>query len=194
MPRFVISLHDALVREVVFRSGRTTMGRRPYNDVVLEHPTASGEHAVLQVHDDGSVSIEDLGSTNGTYVNGVRVQKQVLSANDIVELGRYQLEYFEDDGTSESDAIRQRGQARLRIVNGDATGREMMLTKPVVTFGKPGVGVASVTRKRKGYQLAWVSGDLVPEVNGVSVADGPILLCHRDQITIGETQLEYLDE
>ena len=193
MPRFVISLNDAVVREIVLEHGRTSMGRRPYNNIVLEHPTTSGEHAAVQVDDD-SVTIEDLGSTNGTYVNGVRVQRQKLAANDIVELGKYQLEYFEDDGLPATAPARGHERARLRIVNGDAQGRELLLNKPVVTLGKPGVSVVSITRKRQGYQLALVIGDLIPEVNGVSVADGPILLCNRDRIVIGETQLEYLDE
>ena len=193
MPRLVISLNDAMVKDVVLGLGRTTIGRRPYNDVVLEHPTASGEHAVVQV-ESGGVFIEDLGSTNGTYVNGVRIQRQAISSNDIIEIGKYEAQYFDDGPTAPARGVGSEHAARMRVLNGDVQQGELQLTKPVVTLGKRGGTVISLTRKRQGYQLAWVEGELVPEVNGVSVADGPILLCHGDQITIGPTQMIYEDE
>lgn len=193
MPRLVISLNDAMVREVVLSPGRTTIGRRPYNDVVLEHPTASGEHAVVQV-DGAHVFIEDLGSTNGTYVNGVRVQRHQLVSNDVIEIGKYGAQYFEDDPDPAQGRTTGGRSARLRVLNGEARNRELPLTKPIITLGKRGGSVVSITRKRHGYQLDCVEGDLIPEVNGVSVADGPILLCHGDQITIGPTQMIYEDE
>ena len=192
MPRLVISLNDAMVKDLALGPGRTTIGRRPYNDVVLEHPTASGEHAVVQVEDEG-VFIEDLGSTNGTYVNGVRVQRQLMSSNDIIEIGKYEAQYFEDEPAALAERATGERTARLRVLNGEVKNRELQLTKPVITLGKRGGTVISITRKRQGYQLAWVEGELVPEVNGVSVADGPILLCHGDQITVGPTQMVYED-
>lgn len=192
MPRLVISLNDAMVKDVSLGPGRTTIGRRPYNDVVLEHPTASGEHAVVQV-EDGGVFIEDLGSTNGTYVNGVRVQRQAMSSNDIIEIGKYEAQYFEDESATLAERATGERAARLRVLNGDVKDRELQLTKPVITLGKRGGTVISITRKRQGYQLAWVEGELMPEVNGVSVAGGPILLCHGDQITVGPTHLVYED-
>lgn len=193
MARLVISLNDAMVKDVALSPGRTTIGRRPYNDVVLEHPTASGEHAVVQVVD-GGVFIEDLGSTNGTYVNGVRIQRQAVSSHDIIEIGKYEAQYFDEDAAGSAERPVGGRAARLRVLNGDIKGHELQLTKPVITLGKRGGTVVSITRRRQGYQLAWVEGELVPEVNGVSVAGGPILLCHGDQITIGPTHMVYEDE
>ncbi|MCK9515777.1 MAG: FHA domain-containing protein [Ottowia sp.] len=193
MPRLVISLNAAMVKEVALGPGRTTIGRRPYNDIVLEHPTASGEHAVVQVAE-GRIVIEDLGSTNGTYVNGVRIQRQEVVSNDIIEIGKYEAQYFDDDPVAPAEHAAGGRPARLRVLSGDAKNRTLQLTKPVITLGKRGGSVVSITRKRQGYQLAWVEGDLIPEVNGVSVADGPILLCHGDQVNIGSTQMIYEEE
>ena len=77
--------------------GRTslTIGRGPDNDVHIDHPTVSRKHArIIQGGRDGVYSIEDLGSTNGTFVNGERVvQTRVLKLDDIIHIGPYKLTY-----------------------------------------------------------------------------------------------------
>src|SRR5438067_20099 len=73
-------------------SGAHTVGRHPEADVVLDASTVSARHAQLQVGDDGTVTVEDLGSTNGTRVNGQFVRApQVLTADAIVQVGAVQL-------------------------------------------------------------------------------------------------------
>ena len=67
MPTLVISIDGAVIKEVQLTKERTTLGRRPYNDIVIENLAVSGEHAVI-ILADGKVSIEDLRSTNGTFV------------------------------------------------------------------------------------------------------------------------------
>lgn len=55
---------------------RTSLGRRPYNDVVIDNPFAiSGEHAAVHLHGE-EVEIEDLGNTNGTFLNGQPIKRQ----------------------------------------------------------------------------------------------------------------------
>ena len=72
MPKMIISLDGAAIKEVQLTKERTTLGRRLYNDIVIKHLAVSGEHAVLQMVGQ-DVYIEDLSSTNGTYVNGKTV-------------------------------------------------------------------------------------------------------------------------
>jgi pSer/pThr/pTyr-binding forkhead associated (FHA) protein len=74
---------------------RTTLGRRPYNDIVIDNLAVSGEHAVLQMTGN-EVYLEDLNSTNGTYVNGKAVKKQLLQNNDTVEIGKYKIKYINE--------------------------------------------------------------------------------------------------
>jgi len=88
MPTLVISIDGAVIKEVQLTKERTTLGRRPYNDIVIENLAVSGEHAVLTISG-GKVSIEDLRSTNGTYVNGRAIQKQGLLNGDLLDIGRY---------------------------------------------------------------------------------------------------------
>jgi pSer/pThr/pTyr-binding forkhead associated (FHA) protein len=88
MPKMIVSIDGVVIKEVQLTKDRTTLGRRPYNDIVIDNLAVSGEHAVLQMAG-AEVHLEDLNSTNGTYVNGKAVKKQLLQNNDTVEIGKY---------------------------------------------------------------------------------------------------------
>ena len=77
MPKMIVSIDGVVIKEVSLVKDRTTLGRRPYNDIVIDNLAISGEHAVLHMID-GSVYLEDLNSTNGTFVNGRPTRRQVL--------------------------------------------------------------------------------------------------------------------
>jgi pSer/pThr/pTyr-binding forkhead associated (FHA) protein len=75
MGKLVVALDGVVIKEVQLTKEKTTLGRRPYNDIVIDNLAVSGEHAVLQrVGTD--VFIDDLNSTNGTYINGKAIKKQ----------------------------------------------------------------------------------------------------------------------
>ena len=93
MPNLVISIDGAVIKEVTLSKERTTLGRRPYNDIVIENLAVSGEHAVLTMRD-GKVTIEDLRSTNGTFVNGRAIQKHELLHGDLLDIGRYKIRFL----------------------------------------------------------------------------------------------------
>ena len=97
MGKLVVSLDGVVIKEVQITKDKTTLGRRPYNDIVIDNLAVSGEHAVMLAvgHD---VFIEDLNSTNGTYINGKAVKKQLMQHNDTVEIGKYKIKYLIDDG------------------------------------------------------------------------------------------------
>ena len=87
MPKMIVSIDGVVIKEVQLTKDRTTLGRRPYNDIVIDNLAVSGEHAVLQMSGN-EVIIEDLNSTNGTYVNGKAAKKQALRNGDSVEVGK----------------------------------------------------------------------------------------------------------
>ena len=68
MPKMIVSIDEVVIKEVQLTKDRTTLGRRPYNDIVIDNLAVSGEHAVIQMAGE-QVFLEDLNSTNGTYVN-----------------------------------------------------------------------------------------------------------------------------
>ncbi len=98
MGKLIVSLEGVVIKDVQLTKDKTTLGRRPYNDIVIDNLAVSGEHAVLQMAG-ADVFIEDLNSTNGTYINGKAVKKQLLNHNDTVEIGKYKIKYLLDDGT-----------------------------------------------------------------------------------------------
>jgi pSer/pThr/pTyr-binding forkhead associated (FHA) protein len=95
MPKMIVSIDGVVIKEVQLTKDRTTLGRRPYNDIVIDNLAVSGEHAVLQMTGN-EVYLEDLNSTNGTYVNGKAVKKQLLANNDTVEIGKYKIKFINE--------------------------------------------------------------------------------------------------
>ena len=95
MPKMIVSIDGVVIKEVQLTKDRTTLGRRPYNDIVIDNLAVSGEHAVLQMTGN-DVHLEDLNSTNGTYVNGRAARKQLLQNGDIVEVGKYKIRFVNE--------------------------------------------------------------------------------------------------
>jgi pSer/pThr/pTyr-binding forkhead associated (FHA) protein len=104
MPRLVLSLDGVVLREVNLTKDRTTIGRRSHNDVVIDNLAVSGEHAVM-VMSGNDVYLEDLGSTNGTTVNGQPIKKHLLQNGDTVEVGKYRLKYVTDGASGEDASV-----------------------------------------------------------------------------------------
>ena len=96
MGKLVVFLPDGTTRDVLLDKERVTIGRRADNDVCLPYPAVSGEHAqVLTILADSF--LEDLGSTNGTLVNGRAIAKHVLNDHDQIDIGRQRLTYLSND-------------------------------------------------------------------------------------------------
>ena len=223
MGKLVVSLDGVVIKEVQLTKDKTTLGRRPYNDIVIDNLAVSGEHAVLQMVGQ-DVFIEDLNSTNGTYINGKAVKKQLLAHNDTVEVGKYKIKFMVDDGTDYEKTMIMKpgamssgsgasytssgrtssfgalsggpsgnvGPATIRVMNGAAAGREVILTKVVTTVGKPGVQVASITKRPTGYVLAHVEGALRPTVNNTPLAGETVGLKNGDVIELAGTQMQFV--
>ena len=95
MPSLIISIEGTVVKEIALTKQRTTLGRRPHNDIVMENLAVSGEHAALILEGD-AVTLEDLNSTNGTFINGFPVKRQVLAEKDLIQIGKYKIRYEQD--------------------------------------------------------------------------------------------------
>jgi pSer/pThr/pTyr-binding forkhead associated (FHA) protein len=102
MPKMIVSIDEVVIKEVQLTKDRTTLGRRPYNDIVIDNLAVSGEHAVLQMTG-GEVLIEDLNSTNGTYLNGKAIKKQQLQNGDSIEIGKYKIKFVGDNASNDFD-------------------------------------------------------------------------------------------
>ena len=95
MAKLILSMDNLVLKEIPLNKERTTIGRKPHNDIQIDNLAISGEHAVVITILNDSF-LEDMGSTNGTYVNGQPVKKHFLQNGDTVELGKYRLKYVND--------------------------------------------------------------------------------------------------
>lgn len=207
MPKMIVSIDGVVIKEVQLTKDRTTLGRRPYNDIVIDNLAVSGEHAVMQMSG-MDVFLEDLNSTNGTYVNGKAIKKQQLQNGDAVEIGKYKIK-FVHEGASETyekttvinaGSVVEAGEsqgaplgnAAIKVMSGTAAGREVPLVKVVTTIGKPGVAVAAITRRPHGYVMALVEGTQKPTINGSPIGTDAVNLHHGDLLELAGTQMQFV--
>jgi hypothetical protein len=235
MAKLILSMDGLVLKEIPLTKERTTIGRKPHNDIQIDNLAVSGEHAVIVTIMNDSF-LEDLGSTNGTLVNGNQVKKHFLQNNDIVELGKYKLKYVAEGGQQVSaaaadfektmvlrpaamkaaaqQAAQQSSAApaavapaaaapaaaparaaqplgAIQILSGGNAGKELELSKPLTTLGKPGVQVAVLTRRPQGYFITHVEGANPPTVNGQGIGTAPHSLKDHDLIELAGVKMEF---
>ena len=209
MPKITVMMDGALVNEITLTNEKTTLGRRPYNDVVLDNLTVSGEHAVLHMVG-GRVTEEDLHSTNGTYLGGKAVKREDLRSGDVLEMGKYRIKFESAPaGEAYDKAMLYKPAAAtpiapattppsselhgsIKVLTGPAAGREMAITKVVTTIGKPGVSVAAITQRRHNFFAHHVEGNDRMTINGETVSEEPCVLHHGDRIMLAGTEMQFL--
>src|SRR5690349_10859884 len=263
MAKLILSMDGLVLKEIPLTKERTTLGRKPHNDIQIDNLAVSGEHAVIVTILNDSF-LEDLGSTNGTVVNGNPIKKHFLQNNDVSELGKYKLKFvgeaappatgekadFEKTmvlrpsamkaaaaaapGGGAQAAVAQRQAAvqaaaasaqaagiadkeppkpapapaaapsaapkpapggqplgAIQLLSGGNAGKELELTKPLTTLGKPGVQVAVLTRRPQGYFITHVEGDKRPTVNGAEIGAAPHSLKDHDVIELAGVKMEF---
>jgi hypothetical protein len=204
MSKIISSLNGVVVKEWDLTQDRTTLGRRSLNDLVLDSRSVSGEHAVL-VRSARGCLVEDLNSTNGVFVNGVRVQKMALKNGDILDIGQFKLTYVHEEVESDFDktmvyrsppVVPKKtevvGKAVVRVLSGAAAGREVALVKPVSAFGKPGVAMASIVRRPHGFTVAMVEGIEPPTLNAVALGEAPQTLKDGDVLELAGVRMQFV--
>lgn len=208
MPKMIVSIDGVVIKEVQLTKDRTTLGRRPYNDIVIDNLAVSGEHAVMQMSG-ADVFLEDLNSTNGTYVNGKAIKKQQLQSGDTVEIGKYKIKFVHEGANdshektmvinagavvaaAEPSVTMAVANAAIKVMSGTAAGREVPLVKVVTTIGKPGVAVAAITRRPHGFVVAMVEGVQKPTINGNPIGTDAVNLRHGDLLELAGTKMQFV--
>ncbi|MBS0370026.1 MAG: FHA domain-containing protein [Proteobacteria bacterium] len=221
MPRLILSMDGLVLKEMTLEKERTTIGRKPHNDIQIDNLAISGEHAaIVTILNDAF--LEDMNSTNGTYVNGQPVKKHVLKDSDVIELGKYRLKYLVDSAASGADQGEAVSYAQaavatdvgsasnasadltstntaapvgalgmLQILSGAHAGRTLELSKSLTTLGKPGTQVAVITRRPHGYFITHVEGTVFPLVNGRALDAQAHRLNDNDIIEIAGVKMEF---
>jgi len=211
MAKLVLSFNGDVVTEYELDKEVLTIGRKPDNDIHIENPAVSGHHAKILTFLNDSF-IEDLGSTNGTIINGNKITKHALQNGDSAVIGKHDLMYvsanaesgesdFENtmiirpdaDGIAADTTASGPGTAKLQIVSGANAGKELQLTKILTTLGKPDVQVAAITRRPAGYFLITVDAgkdNKMPLVNG-NEAGKQHALSDGDIIEVADVKMSF---
>jgi predicted component of type VI protein secretion system len=139
MAKLIFSLDGAFLGDILLEKERMTIGRRPTNDIHIDNLAVSGEHAAINTIGNDSF-LEDLGSTNGTLVNGKSVARHVLQHGDVIELGKYQLKYINE--VAASQAAGQEDFEKTMIIRPSSMQPVMpetveLASKPAVEAAKP---------------------------------------------------------
>jgi pSer/pThr/pTyr-binding forkhead associated (FHA) protein len=204
MAKLVITLDGMNVRDFPLQAGRITLGRNSGNDIVLNEPVVSGQHAALQLQPEPTIT--DLNSTNGTRVNGKAITKVALHHNDVIRIGSHELR-FVDEGVQDFAATivlqaapaeaKAVATAALKLLNGPRTGEVMRIEKKRTALGKPGVQVAVILHTPDGYELLPVSLGTIElniRVNGERLRAEPRLLHDGDEIAIADARLGFIGQ
>jgi hypothetical protein len=276
MAKLILSLDGQLIKEFTLSKERTTIGRKPHNDIQIDNLAVSGEHAIIMTILNDSF-LEDLGSTNGTLVNGQPVKKHFLQSSDTVEIGKYKLKYMNEVPASMSQAEFEKtmvlrapaaaapkqevrsptdtqtnlqatpnlndtaanvqavpggaaaaaptttttapapanapakpaaapvapaqpspaagataqGIGTIQILSGPNAGKELPLSKPLTTLGKPGVQVAVIAKRPQGHFITHVEGANFPVVNGKTLDAQAHQLGDHDIIELAGVKMEF---
>jgi pSer/pThr/pTyr-binding forkhead associated (FHA) protein len=199
MPQLIATVKGVEVQHVYLHKDRTTLGRKPGNDIVLDTMVVSGQHCAFDLVGVADVYVEDLGSTNGTYVNDRMVKARTrLADGDVIAIGPYRIKYLQASEAPSTfggtQAFMPDGpllQASFEVISGSSAGLEMPVVKTVTTFGKPGVSVVSVAHRRGGFFVTHLGGATAPRVNGRPVGAEPVLLSDQDVLDLAGTQMRF---
>ena len=183
MAKIIITSEGKFVREVELVKERVSIGRKPHNDIALDHRAVSSAHATITLMQDDAI-LEDLGSTNGTLMNGEKVFRQKLTNGAKVNIAIFELEFLATPPKAMPSGF-------VEVLNGAHAGRKMPLSKPLTTVGKPGAVVA-ITCAGGVYAASRIDGEIGPAVNGTVLEESKLLLAHGDVIDLGGTRMVFL--
>lgn len=205
MPKLTVSVDGVEIQQVYLHRTRTNLGRRPDNHIVLPDLAVSGAHCAFTLHGLSEVVVEDLGSTNGTYINGHMVRKHQLQDGDEITIGKFKIHYASTNELTEAGKTTAMHlddfskpqttgaqHASLKVLSGSSAGLEIPVVKAVATFGKPGVSLVVIAHRRQGYFVSCMDSTQPPTLNGKPISDDPVLLAHRDILELAGTAMEFL--
>jgi hypothetical protein len=204
MPQLIATVEGVEVQHVYLTKDRTTLGRKSDNDIVLQNPAVSSLHCVFELKGLADVYVEDAGSTNGTFVNNVRIKgRHQLEDEDVIAVSSFRIRFLAGSGESGfgATAIMSLGavphlpppaHASFRVLTGSSAGLEVPVIKAVSTFGKPGIAVIAISHRRTGYYAAHLDGAHVPQLNGKALGPDPVLLSHDDVLDLAGTRMQFV--
>lgn len=213
MAKLLLCLEGMVLREFSLDREAFTIGRKAHSDIHIDDITISSKHAVIKVEKNAymdnvkDVYVEDLGSTNGTLVNGQRIKKHMLRHGDVILLGRHEFKFLDEDAPDfdktmivnrDAEKIKTRAllPAAVKLLTGPKAGHTMDIVKSYTTLGNAGSSVI-ISKRTNGYFVAHVRpkgaviADMPPMLNDRAIGAQSTPLNDRDVIEIAGMKLEF---
>jgi hypothetical protein len=218
--KIILTLDGEIISEYPVDNRSISIGRKHGNDIQLNDLTVSGRHALINGTSEDHVTVEDLGSTNGTLVNGNHIKKVRLKHGDIIQTGHHQFTFLNEGGAkyeptmfikaeldetqmvlpeweSRVESIKGQPLAGLRTLNGPLARTVMELRKPFNAIGFQGKKLALISRGLEGYTISEVHNSKSrrstdqPQLNGETLGPVPVDLKENDIINIAGFEVEF---
>jgi pSer/pThr/pTyr-binding forkhead associated (FHA) protein len=158
MARLILSLDGQVLAEYNMNKERYTIGRLPDNDVRIDSPAISGHHSlIINILNDSF--LEDLNSTNGTYVNGKLIKKHALQHSDVITVGHHQLRFVE---TQSNDAGQEEFEKTMVITPGSAMANQAAKRASAATATPPPAATPSAPKPAAAPAAAASAPTVVP--------------------------------
>ncbi len=207
MAKIILTHDGTVIKEYLLNKERMTIGRKPHNDIQLDDNTVSGEHAAFLALQ--NIYVEDLGSTNGTLLNGERVKKRMLNHNDIIKIGRHEFRFVDSVVQDFESTIiipsakapepilvqEKYRDAFVEVIEGAKSGDTISLNKAYTTLGSPGVSVVVIARRGQSYYIMPMGGTAAkqepPRLNNMPISSQSQSLAADDVIEVAGSKLKF---
>lgn len=209
MAKVILTYNKKVLDTFELDQGDMKVGRRPDVDITIDSMAVSGEHANIFTIGEDSF-IQDLGSTNGTFVNSKKISKHHLKDGDVIMIGKHILSYTNETQVAVApvptedfaktviigppSAPEDTGAAQkaaLYVLSGPSSGKRIEVSKRITNLGKTGRRSGTITRKDDDFVLAAGDSPDLPKLNGRLIARRGAKLKDGDVIEVSGTRLQF---
>lgn len=196
VPTVVIARKGQPVSKYPLIKPQTNIGRRSANDIVLNGWSVSGSHAVL-IQDGSKVLVQDLGSRNGTFVDGVRVERAEMQDGSVVRIADFTLKLVARRTAMAYEptlVVRSASQPRLaqfEYLAGAKAGQVVSLSQVLTTLGAPDSCQVICIRRVDDYAIRFENGTSQARLNGAVLGETPVRMYDRDILELGGDRLQF---
>ncbi len=174
MAKLVLSEEGELIDEYILGKDNFIIGRTEDNDIQIDSMAVSGQHAKIVTIMD-TPFVEDLGSTNGTFLNAEKISVSPIENGDVITIGTHNIKYLSEldqhapDNSTGSRTPINGDAPHLQILNEAGDGKEIPLTMKLTTLGQPGEHVAAISQRKDGFYFSHIDGG---DDNAASILNG----------------------
>ncbi len=196
MSKLTLSFKGKVLNVHQLSEGETVIGSDPGCQLHIDSLAVQPRHASVTTKDGVSI-LRDLGTPEGTLVNGSKVGEQQLKDEDTIRIGKHDLTYNfippakTDDSASFTSTKAAPKSAWLQILTGSNVGKTIILKNNMTNLGKAGVQTAVIARRGDGYFITHLEGEHSPKVDGTPIGDESRQLEDGNVIQIGNVKMQF---